>query len=34
MVEIPKRGGGGAQWAKLGGQAVQLDVTLHSEDFG
>ena len=26
--------GEGAQWAKLGGQAVQLDVTLHSEDFG
>ena len=25
---------GGAQWAKLEGQAVKLDVTLHCEDFG
>ena len=32
---LPKQGGGGgAQWAKLEGQAVKLDVTLHCEDFG
>ena len=24
--------GGGAQWAKLRGQAMQLNITLHCED--
>ena len=34
MTIILIRGEGGPQWAKLGGQAMQLDKALNFEDFG
>ena len=34
VLSTDGREGGGAQWAKLGGQAMQLDKALNFEDFG